>query len=157
MGSKPGKPDAIDQEIRASRENIGRRMEELQTRLQKDVRSVWRETRRQVQQMMNKLMNKRPLIALAGAAGVGAFLSFLSNRIHMPRGGRNKQSGFELDALPPDELRNLIEDAIAPYWDEYMYTMALERERRQKEPCRRGRLIRFLPLAYLWAVFRFKT
>jgi ElaB/YqjD/DUF883 family membrane-anchored ribosome-binding protein len=107
MGSKPGKPDAIDQEIRASRENIGRRIEELQSRLQKDVRSVRRETRGQAQQMMggaggqadlNKLMNERPLGALAGAAGVGAFLGFISNSVHMPRrGGRNRANALDSD------------------------------------------------------------
>jgi ElaB/YqjD/DUF883 family membrane-anchored ribosome-binding protein len=107
MGSKPGKPDAIDQEIRASRENIGRRIEELQSRLQKDVRSVRTETRGQAQKMMggaggqadlNKMMNERPLSALAGAAGVGAFLGFLSNSVHMPRrGGRNSASALDSD------------------------------------------------------------
>jgi ElaB/YqjD/DUF883 family membrane-anchored ribosome-binding protein len=107
MGSKPGKPDAIDQEIRASRENLGRRIEELQSRLQKDVRSVRRETRGQAQQMMggaggqadlNKLMNERPLSAVAGAAGVGAFLGFLSNSVHIPRRGRrNRADAFDSD------------------------------------------------------------
>jgi ElaB/YqjD/DUF883 family membrane-anchored ribosome-binding protein len=107
MGSKPGKPDAIDQEIRASRESIGRRIEELQSRVQKDVRSVRTETRGQAQKMMggaggqadlNKLMNERPLGALAGAAGVGAFLGFLSNSVHMPRrSGRNRADSFDSD------------------------------------------------------------
>jgi hypothetical protein len=107
MGTKPGKPDAIDQEIRASRENIGRRIEDLQSRLQKDVRSVKTETRGQAQKVMggaggqadlNKLMNDRPLGALAGAVGVGAFLGFLSNSVHMPRrGGRNNANAFDSD------------------------------------------------------------
>jgi ElaB/YqjD/DUF883 family membrane-anchored ribosome-binding protein len=107
MGSGPGKPDAIDQEIRASRESIGRRIEELQSRLQKDVRSVRTETRGQARKVMggaggqadlNKMMNERPLSALAGAAGVGAFLGFLSNSVHMPRrGGRNSASAFDAD------------------------------------------------------------
>jgi ElaB/YqjD/DUF883 family membrane-anchored ribosome-binding protein len=107
MGSKPGKPDAIDQEIREQRENIGRRIQDLQTRLQKDVRSVRTETRGQAQQMMggaggqadlNKLMHERPLSALAGAAGVGAFLGFLSNNIRIPRGGgRNRANALDSD------------------------------------------------------------
>jgi ElaB/YqjD/DUF883 family membrane-anchored ribosome-binding protein len=107
MGSRPGKPDAIDQEIRASRESIGRRIEGLQSRVQKDVRSIRTETRGQAQKMMggaggqadlNKLMNERPLGALAGAASVGAFLGFLSNSVHMPhRGGRNRADAFDSD------------------------------------------------------------
>jgi ElaB/YqjD/DUF883 family membrane-anchored ribosome-binding protein len=107
MGSKPGKPDAIDQEIRACRESIGRRIEELQSRVQRDARSIRTETRGQAQKMMggaggqadlNKLMTERPLRALAGAAGVGAFLGFLSNSVHMPRrGGRNSANAFESD------------------------------------------------------------
>jgi ElaB/YqjD/DUF883 family membrane-anchored ribosome-binding protein len=107
MGPKPGKPDAIDQEIKAYRENIGRRIHDLQSRLQKDVHSVRTETRGQAQKMMggaggqadlNKLMNERPLGALAGAAGVGACLGFLSNSVQVSRrSGRNRADAFDSD------------------------------------------------------------
>ena len=34
----------------------------------------------------------------------------------------------ELDALPPDDLRQLFEAAIAPYWDVSAYDRVLARE-----------------------------
>lgn len=38
----------------------------------------------------------------------------------------------ELDALPPDTLRDLFADALAPYWDEDAYDAALQREREDR-------------------------
>ncbi len=39
----------------------------------------------------------------------------------------------ELDALPPDVLRGLYQDAIDLYWDESTYHAVLDRERREQE------------------------
>jgi len=37
----------------------------------------------------------------------------------------------ELDALPPDQLRELYDEAIAEYWDESAFRAAVEREREE--------------------------
>ena len=34
----------------------------------------------------------------------------------------------ELDALPPDTLRRLYAEALAPFWDDAAYQLAVERE-----------------------------
>ena len=39
----------------------------------------------------------------------------------------------ELDALPPDTLRDLYQDAIDHFWDTSAYVTALQRERRERE------------------------
>lgn len=39
----------------------------------------------------------------------------------------------ELDALPPDVLKRLYQDAIAQFWDDDAYTYAIEREREERE------------------------
>ena len=39
----------------------------------------------------------------------------------------------ELDALPPDVLRGLYQDAIDDYWDKSTYDEVLVRERRERE------------------------
>jgi hypothetical protein len=47
---------------------------------------------------------------------------------------------FELDALPPDILRNLYRDVIGSSWDDEIYQAALEREDVERAVLRRLRL-----------------
>jgi hypothetical protein len=39
----------------------------------------------------------------------------------------------ELDALPPDVLRGLYQDAINAFWDRAKYEVVLEREERERQ------------------------
>ena len=50
--------------------------------------------------------------------------------------GENIQ--VELDAVPPDVLREIYAEAIEPYWDEDAHAAALEREDVEREQLRAG-------------------
>lgn len=52
----------------------------------------------------------------------------------MDRHGENVQ--VELDALPPDVLRQLYQDAIDRYWDMSAYEAALRREKAERHTLR---------------------
>jgi hypothetical protein len=51
---------------------------------------------------------------------------------------------YELDALPPDELRYLYRTAIDEFWDEAAYQDVLQREAEERDPAERQRGLELL-------------